>query len=84
MPMIRPDGRWQLIVWCALTFVLELGVLLLVAFGATMLIMSIRFYYGPWADPPGTNEMHVVFMVLAVVATAVHTAIRWKRGTVPA
>ncbi|GAB3761055.1 hypothetical protein [Microlunatus parietis] len=81
--MGTPARRWELIVWCSLTFVAELGALLVLATGAAMLIMGIRMYYGPWADPPGTDELHVALMALATVVTVVHTVVRWKRGTVP-
>ncbi len=81
--MSPPTARWQLIVWCSLTFVVELGALLILALGATLLIAGIRMYYGPWADPPGTDEMHVALMILAGVIAVIHSARRWQRGTVP-
>ena len=81
--MSPPAGRWQLIVWCSVTFVVELGALLILALGATLLITGIRMYYGPWADPPGSDELHVALMWLAAVVAIFHTVLRWRRSTVP-
>jgi len=53
-------------------FFLELAVGVVVAAITTAVVMVTMFYFGPWADPPGVNEL---WWLLA--ASAIVFASRW-------
>lgn len=50
------------VIWLAVEATICAGI----AAVATLVIAGIRTYYGPWADPPGTNESWWALFTVAV------------------
>ena len=48
-------------------FVLELIVGLVIAAIITAVVMVTMFYFGPWADPPGIDELWWLLTATAIV-----------------
>lgn len=48
-------------------FILELVIGVVVAAIITAVVMVTMFYFGPWADPPGINELWWLLAATAIV-----------------
>lgn len=53
-----------------LRFVAEVVLGLVLAVVITFTVMGVMFMNGPWADPPGVNELFVVLLVGAIAIPA--------------
>ena len=57
-----PTTSLRAVIWMAVEATIFAGI----AAVATLVIAGIRTYYGPWADPPGTNESWWALLTLAL------------------
>lgn len=51
----------------AVRFVVELGIAYAIATALAFAVMLPMFWFGPWADPPGVDEGHVIAMVVVTI-----------------
>ena len=61
-------------------FILELLIGVAVAAIVTAAVMVTMFYFGPWADPPGMDEL---WWLLATAAVLLASGRWWARRRAP-